>query len=880
MSADHTVNDPRAGSGGLIAFWPRLRSVAPYLLALGLFGLGLYALYRLLAPVNFADVAAQIRMTPWTMLALAGLATLGGYLSLAGYDWSALRYIGKPLPIPVVLTGGLMAYAFGNTIGLTAVSGGAVRWRVYSGLGLDGFDVAAVSTFAAVSFGVAATMVGLGALALHPGALGSILPFQPATIRVAAIALILVQVLPLVWASATGRSLRVGRFTLHAPSLPILAGQILFSLGDIGFSALTLYVFLPATDLGFFTFLAVFAAATMAGIISHVPGGIGVFETVVIAAMPAGTPVEKVAAALLLYRLVYYLVPFVIALAVLAIYEGWKAAGGRVAGGGLGRALSAIEPALRAVAPMAPTVLAALVFGSGLWMSLSSLLPPASEAAEAAEALFPLAFVEGSALLSSTLGAALILLSLGILRRSAGAFLLTVGALMAGIVVALVQGLDWERALSLALVVTLLLPFRHAFSRRTRLTHAAFEPGWIALVLATVAGFGFVLFFAHKGTPYAQDLWWQFAVDQRAPRALRAGLVASLIIGLAALWLLLRAPVVRTGLPDPKDIARAAAVIAADDNPDAGFALTGDKALVFSDDSRAFVMFGVSGRSWLAFGAPVGPKDAGEDAAFEFVDAARRAGARPVFYEVSASEVPLMLDLGLALHKMGEEAVVDLTRFSLDGPDRKRLRAAHARALRDGLTLEIVRPPHDDSRLSDLRRISDDWLAAKKTREKRFSVGRFDPDWLNRWPVALVRQGDRTVAFANVLTSGDGTAATVDLMRHSADAPSGTMEFLFTDLMLRLRSEGCAAFSLGMAPLSGLTPERSHRLWDRFGALIYRHGGNFYNFEGLRAFKDKFDPDWHPRYLAAPSSMPPLLPLADAARLISGGIAGRQTAQG
>ncbi len=380
-----------------------------------------------------------------------------------------------------------------------------------------------------------------------------------------------------------------------------------------------------------------------------------------------------------------------------------------------------------------------------------------------------------------------------------------------------------------------------------------------------------MLFFAHKGTPYAHELWWQFAVDQRAPRALRAGLVASLIIGLAALWRLLRAPVVRTGLPDPTDIARAAAVIATADNPDAGFALTGDKALVFSDDGRAFVMFGISGRSWLAYGGPVGPRDAGEDAAFACVDAARRSGARPVFYEVNAADVPLMLDLGLALHKMGEEAEVDLSRFSLEGPDRKKLRSAHARAARDGLTLEISPPPHAEDLIADLRRISDDWLAAKNTSEKSFSVGRFDPVWLDRWPLALVRQDGRTVAFANVLSSGNGKAATVDLMRHTGDAPPGAMEFLFTEFMLRLRAEGCAAFSLGMAPLSGLAPERSHRLWDRFGALIYRHGGHFYNFEGLRAFKDKFDPDWRPRYLAAPSALPPLLPLADAARLINGG---------
>ena len=126
----------------------RLRAAAPYLAAVALFLLGLLALYHLLAPVDLHEVAAQVHATPWTVTGLALASTLAGYLCLAGYDWSALRYRGKSLPPPVVLSGGLMAYAFGNTLGLTPISGGAVRWRVYSGLGLDGYDIAAIANSA------------------------------------------------------------------------------------------------------------------------------------------------------------------------------------------------------------------------------------------------------------------------------------------------------------------------------------------------------------------------------------------------------------------------------------------------------------------------------------------------------------------------------------------------------------------------------------------------------------------------------------------------------------------------------------------------------------------------------------------------------------
>lgn len=847
----------------------RLRAVLPFLMAGGLFLLGLSALYHLLARVDLHEMAAQVRATPWPVIAMALAATFMGYVCLAGYDWSALRYLDKHLPPPVVLTGGLMAYAFGNTLGLTAVSGGAVRWRVYSGLGLDGYDIAAISTFTALSFGVMTTLAGLGALALHPTALEGLVPLGASSIRLLALAAALAITVPLVWASWSERRLALGPLSLRAPRLSVLAGQVPISLGDLIFSSLTLYVLLPQGAPDFPTFMAVFAAATMAGVISHVPGGVGVFEAIILAAMPSTAPAAPVAAALLLYRLIYFLVPFALALASMALFETWRALGGPGPGTRVGRGILLIEPAMRAVAPLAPVALAAMTFGSGLWMSVSALLPPLTEDAEAAEALFPLAFIEGSALLASIVGAALIVLSLGVVRRSAGAFWLTVAAMTAGIVVALIPPRAPDQAATLALAVLILLPFRRIFRRRTILTHAALTPGWMLALLVAVAGFGFALVFAHRNTPYATELWWQFATDDRAPRAMRAGLLASLTLGLGALVVLLRAPRIRPGPPDPDDLETAARIAAASEDPAASFVLTGDKAVMLSQDRRAFIMFAPSGGSWVSYGGPVGEADACESVAFDFVEAARSAGMAPVFYEVGPADMPLMLALGMTLHKMGEAGEVDLRGFSLDGPAHKRLRAAHARALRDGLTFEVVGPPHDESLFAALQSISDDWLDAHHAREKGFSVGRFDRQWLGRWPLALVRHHGQIVAFANVMATEGHRLATIDLMRHSRAAPAGTMEFLFTALMLALKAEGHQAFSLGMAPLSGLEPERTRRLWDRFGALIYRHGGGFYNFAGLRAFKEKFDPRWSPHYLAAPSLLPPLRPLADATRLIA-----------
>ncbi|TYO84723.1 UPF0104 family protein [Oceanicella actignis] len=247
------------------------------------------------------------------------------------------------MPLRIVAVGGFLGYSFGNTIGISVVSGGAVRYRIYSAFGLNAFEVASVSAFVALAFGFGITVIGLGALAIHPYALEGIVPFAPATIRVwaglGAVALVAL----LGWLSLTGATLRIRKAEISAPSPGILVGQLVFTLIDTAMAALTLHVLLPQGAPDFLTFLAIFSAAAMAGVLSHVAGGVGVFESVVIAAMPAGVPLEQVAAALLLYRIIYYLVPFALALGVVALNEG------RLAGGLAARLLGEVPEPLKPI---------------------------------------------------------------------------------------------------------------------------------------------------------------------------------------------------------------------------------------------------------------------------------------------------------------------------------------------------------------------------------------------------------------------------------------------------------------------------------------------------------------------------------------------------
>jgi phosphatidylglycerol lysyltransferase len=281
-------------------------------------------------------------------------------------------------------------------------------------------------------------------------------------------------------------------------------------------------------------------------------------------------------------------------------------------------------------------------------------------------------------------------------------------------------------------------------------------------------------------------------------------------------------------------------------------------------------MYGIARRSWVAMGDPVGPAAEQAEMVWDFRDRADRAGAYSVFYEVAAENLPLYVDAGLALSKLGEEARVRLRDFSLDGSARAALRQSNRKARREGLTFRIVRPGDVAELMPRLRRISDDWKRSKSVAEKGFSLGRFSETYLRRFPLALVEHAGEPIAFANLWDSDSRAELSVDLMRHVTAAPKGVMDFLFTELMLWGRNEGYDWFNLGMAPLAGLEAHRLAPAWHKVGRLIYRYGEDFYNFEGLRQYKEKFQPEWRPRYLAAPGGLAQTRVLLDVTTLISG----------
>jgi len=296
-----------------------------------------------------------------------------------------------------------------------------------------------------------------------------------------------------------------------------------------------------------------------------------------------------------------------------------------------------------------------------------------------------------------------------------------------------------------------------------------------------------------------------------------------------------------------------------------------DKALLFDAERTGFVMYAVQGTSFVALGDPVGPTESAGGLVRLFLERCDDYAGVPVFYEVGKERLHHYADFGLSFVKLGEDARVDLSAFSLEGPRAGKHRQALHRLERAGATFRVLGAGEVEAALGELRAVSDDWLREKAGSEKGFSLGFFDESYLRRFPIAVVERAGRILAFASLWPGPGRHELSVDLMRYHKGAPKGVMEALFVHLMRWGRAEGYRWFALGMAPLSGFERSPVAPLWTRLGGFLYHHAERFYNFQGLREYKEKFDPVWEPRYLVYPGGLALPRILADVAALVAGG---------
>ena len=279
-------------------------------------------LYRMLRDIDGEEVVGALKATTWHQILLAGLFVAAGYFTLTFYDLFALRTIGRgDVPYRVAALAGFTSYSVGHNVGASVFTGGAVRYRIYSAWGLTAIDVAKICFVAGLTFWLGnATVLGLG-IAYVPQAASAIDQLPAWVNRARALAILLVLVAYVVWVWRHPRQIGRSNWQVTLPNGPLTLLQIGIGIVDLACCAFAMYMLMPdEPHIGFVTLSVIFVSATLLGFASHAPGGIGVFDAAMLVALWQFDR-ENVLAGLLLFRLIYYIVPFALSLLILGVRE-------------------------------------------------------------------------------------------------------------------------------------------------------------------------------------------------------------------------------------------------------------------------------------------------------------------------------------------------------------------------------------------------------------------------------------------------------------------------------------------------------------------------------------------------------------------------------
>ncbi|CAD7483105.1 bifunctional lysylphosphatidylglycerol flippase/synthetase MprF [Lacticaseibacillus paracasei] len=585
--------------------------------------------------------------------------------------------------------------------------------------------------------------------------------------------------------------------------------------------------------------LPLFMVANVIGVISMVPGGLGSFDVLMIVELgQLGLDSSAAVVWLLFYRLFYYVIPFLIGAGLFA----------QDAGKRLNAYLEGLPVQL--IRKAAFGFLVVFLYFSGIMLLLRGVAPDLAFQNTLYQRLYPYTFLFLDRVTNVIVAFLILGFGRGIASRVKRAYWPTVIVLIVAMVASLREDNHLRFIVFLILVVIALI------LTRRELTRDRLALSWgNKLIDGAVFGLTFI-FYAFAVFYNAPAIHHRHVPDVFLFPSERMFFTTLIGVMLAALtvYLIFRYLSAPTkSLADPYDEARLKAVVAKfGGNEVSHLGLMRDKSLHFyqvDGEDRVFFLFKKKADKLIVMGEPVGDETQIPAAIADFMKQADDQDMSLVFYEINENLTMKLHEFGFDFMKFGEEGYVDVTTFTLAGTKRKGERALMHKFEREGYSVELLKPPFDDALLDDLQTVSDSWLDGRS--EKGFSLGFFDRHYLNQAPIAVVRAPDgKIVAFATDMPTGNNEVTSIDLMRSSADAPSGIMDEVFIHLFELAKDRGFKYFNMGMAPLANVGTSSYSFIEEKIAHLVYEYGYRFYGFQGLRSYKNKYVTEWVPKYVA------------------------------
>ena len=626
------------------------------------------------------------------------------------------------------------------------------------------------------------------------------------------------------------------KFSKGEESLPVRFKLMMVASSTLDWLAATMYfsgiILFFSKGLPLRGIIPVYLISICIGIISFLPGGLGSFDISAFSGLRLlGATSENALAGILIYRLFYYVIPWVFSM--LIFVSELRTGKGKIK-----------KQNSKLANEYATKALSALVFFAGVILILSSAVPALVERIKIARNFISIPILQFSKRTSMAIGIMLLILSKGIYDKVRSAYKSTIVLLILGALLTFIKGLDFEEAIILIVISLLLFSSKDNFYRET----APIKAKNIILMFIITAVmsiiYGFIGYTFHGHFKYT-------FLDGKKYIFIEAVIIFLTVWVLMALFLIIRVKRFKFIYPEEEDLKELEKFLEKNKgNIMTHLLFLRDKYFYYTEDKQLLIPFATIRDKLVVLGEPIGNQEFLREAIGEFREFADRYAMIPVFYEISDKNFSLYHDFGYDFLKLGEEAIIDLNEFNLSGKKKKDLRLAKNKVESGELEFKIVNSPFSDDLFDELKEVSDEWLAHRE--ERGFSLGWFNKDYLNRSPIAIMSQNNHIMAFASLMPLYDNETMSIDLMRSKNEIPNGTMDALFIELMEWSKRGGYSKFNLGMAPLSNVGVNPYSANLEKLIKNLYQRGNKIYSFSGLRKYKEKFQPKWESRYLVYP----------------------------
>ena len=583
-----------------------------------------------------------------------------------------------------------------------------------------------------------------------------------------------------------------------------------------------------------------YVVAQVLGVVSMLPGAIGSFDVMMLLELSLlGIPRSSAIVWLLLFRVFYYIIPLFLALVFFVHYLFDR----------VNDFFDHIPAAM--IRQGSQIIITIFMYVSGIFMLLAASVPDLTASNRFLQRFYPFTFFFLHQLTTILFAIAMLACARGIQAKVKKAYWPTVILLLIGIINTFINLGTPSLAIYLVVLLVLMFLMRNTIYRE-KLQYSIGKLIFDGSIYA-----GSLILYSIVGLVNSPN----YAEKHRVPtffffqgeKIWLSGFIG-MLLGLIIMILIIRYFMRGSdpfGIRQPLATDRVQAII--DEyggNETCHLAFLGDKNIYYykaDGKDQLFFMYQAKNGRLVVMGDPVGNRDVWHDAVHQFMVDADRFNYQLVFYEVGEEMTLLLHEYGFDFLKTGEDGMVKLADFTLAGKKQRSQRALMHKFDREGYTFEILQPPFDQATMAELKKISDEWLGNQV--EKGFSLGYFDPNYLNTAPIGVVKGADgKMVAFATFMPTGGKEILTIDLMRHTKAAPSGIMDKIFISMFEYGQANNYQYFDLGMAPLANVGHSQYAFNAEKIAHFIYEYGSELYSFQGLRRYKEKYASLWRPKY--------------------------------